>query len=324
MLHEPFIISQKVEKYVLPRDAKSDDNPCKDRYKTKCKAWSAEGECTNNPGWMIVNCPKSCDSCELLDPSKRCSSEFLNVSEEHVWKEGDLNKMFTRIVEDKAMVDKFDIKVIKKPPHDSWLLEFNDFLSDEEVDSLISWGSQLGFVRSTDTGVQNERGEVTRVFSTGRTSSNAWCTGGCETDEDVERVTKRIVEITQVPYENYEQFQLLQYELGQKYNVHHDMSPKNDNKATGGVRILTFFLYLSDVEEGGETDFPKMNVNVTPKKGKAVLWPSVLDGNPNQQDPKTFHAALPVKKGLKYAANHWIHSHDFKTPNKWGCTGAFD
>lgn len=35
-----------------------------------------------------------------------------------------------------------------------------------------------------------------------------------------------------------------------------------------GPRILTFFLYLSDVEEGGETGFPKMNLQVTPKKGR--------------------------------------------------------
>lgn len=101
------------------------------------------------------------------------------------------------------------------------------------------------------------------------------------------------------------------------------MSPKTDKRA-GGVRILTFFLYLSDVEEGGETDFPRMNVKVKPKKGRAVLWPSVLNDAPMQQDPRTHHAALPVVKGLKYAANHWIHSHNFKKANKWGCTGSFD
>lgn len=40
-------------------------------------------------------------------------------------------------------------------------------------------------------------------------------------------------------------------------------------------------------------------------------------------DPMTHHAALPVEKGVKFAANHWIHQRDYKTPNVWGCTGSF-
>jgi hypothetical protein len=28
-----------------------------------------------------------------------------------------------------------------------------------------------------------------------------------------------------------------------------------------GPRILTFFLYLSDVEEGGETSFPQLGIS---------------------------------------------------------------
>jgi prolyl 4-hydroxylase len=35
-----------------------------------------------------------------------------------------------------------------------------------------------------------------------------------------------------------------------------------------GHRIYTMFLYFSDVEEGGETDFPDLGISVRPKKGK--------------------------------------------------------
>jgi hypothetical protein len=35
-----------------------------------------------------------------------------------------------------------------------------------------------------------------------------------------------------------------------------------------GPRILTFFLYLSDVEEGGETSFPYLDIAIKPKKGE--------------------------------------------------------
>ena len=70
-----------------------------------------------------------------------------------------------------------------------------------------------------------------------------------------------------------------------------------------GVRILTVFLYLNDVEEGGGTDFPKLGITVEPKKGKAVIWPSVLNDRPDMKDWRTDHQALPVIAGVKYGAN---------------------
>lgn len=187
---------------------------------------------------------------------------------------------------------------------------------------LINYGMKNGFKRSTDQGEANEMGEVTKKYSTSRTSTNAWCQGFCAMDPLVQRITERIVNVTGVPKSHYEEFQVLQYEVGQEYKKHHDMNPSNVGRV-GGVRILTFFLYLSDVEEGGGTEFPDLGITVKPKRGRAVLWPSVLDKYPEKQDVLTMHAALPVEKGTKYAANHWIHSHDFKLANHWGCTGSF-
>jgi prolyl 4-hydroxylase len=80
------------------------------------------------------------------------------------------------------------------------------------------------------------------------------------------------------------------------------------------VRILTVFLYLNDVEEGGETDFPTLGLSITPKKGKIVLWPNVYMANPDARDSRTAHQAKAGEKGVKYAANLWIHQRDFKTP----------
>jgi prolyl 4-hydroxylase len=63
---------------------------------------------------------------------------------------------------------------------------------------------------------------------------------------------------------------------------------------------------------------------VKPRKGGALLWPSTLSDDPSKIDHRTLHAALPVVEGIKFAANTWIHSHDFATSNLWGCTGTFD
>ena len=59
---------------------------------------------------------------------------------------------------------------------------------------------------------------------------------------------------------------------------------------------------------------------VEAKRGRALIWPSVLDNDPDKMDPLTKHQALPVIKGVKYGANSWIHQRDFKSPFKIGCT----
>jgi len=44
-----------------------------------------------------------------------------------------------------------------------------------------------------------------------------------------------------------------------------------------------------------------------PKKGRAVLWPSVYNAKPMDVDGRTEHQALPVNAGTKFGANAWIH-----------------
>lgn len=65
---------------------------------------------------------------------------------------------------------------------------------------------------------------------------------------------------------------------------------------------------------------PPFLLLVTPKKGRAVLWSSVKDEDPNEKDERTTHQALPVVAGVKYGANAWIHQRDFKGPNQRGCS----
>ena len=80
-------------------------------------------------------------------------------------------------------------------------------------------------------------------------------------------------------------------------------------------------MYLSDVEEGGETRFDYFgdDLQVRPKRGRVVLWPSVLDEDPLEIDERTEHEAMPVLKGRKYAANAWLHLRSYQKALELGC-----
>jgi len=84
---------------------------------------------------------------------------------------------------------------------------------------------------------------------------------------------------------------------------------------------MTLFVYLNDVDEGGETFFPDLDIKVKPEKGTAILWPNVMSNDPFTKLDSTNHAALDVIKGKKYAINAWIHLFDFTNPHLLGCTG---
>jgi prolyl 4-hydroxylase len=101
--------------------------------------------------------------------------------------------------------------------------------------------------------------------------------------------------------------------------THHDYIPHQADRQCG-PRILTFFLYLSDVDGGGGTNFPQLDLTIEPKRGRALLWPSVYNADPLHKDPRMMHQALEVTAGTKFAANGWIHMHDYVTPQKNGCT----
>lgn len=114
---------------------------------------------------------------------------------------------------------------------------------------------------------------------------------------------------------------LTHIETGQYYKDHHDIVGNyHDNiYAARGPRVLTFFLYLNDVEEGGETRFTDLlgddtdiYLDVQAKKGRALLWPSVFNEDLLMMDTRTYHEAREVKKGQKFGANVWMYLRDYK------------
>ena len=278
---------------------------------------------------MQLNCAPVCFSCDQLHVETRCPMPEDDSGD--AFRPGDLDKMFERILTD-PFYQQYEPIAVSRPtlaPGDTletasykvggpWMILFEKAVTDEEADRLVELGGEEGYKRSEDVGTKQADGTYTSVQNSGRTSTNAWCTGACYEDPLARRVMDRISNITGTPEMNSEHLQLLKYEKTQFYQRHTDYIDFQLERPCG-VRTLTFYIYLNDVEEGGGTNFPKLDLTVTPKKGRAALWPSVLASDPNKKDRRTDHAALPVIKGVKYGANAWIHQRDYKTPNNKGC-----
>lgn len=185
-----FDVGQRDQAFVIPENAAPSTHPCQDRFSI-CKSQAKTGGCERSPGWMIVHCCESCDpylnASELIDPKKRCSKENLNTPEP-AWKPGDLNKLFAQWATDEELKNKYGLQVVSSPEPEKygatwegakdgspWVVVFDNFLDDNEVADLIRGGELEGYERSTDQGAVNALGEMEKIVSKTRTSSNAWC-----------------------------------------------------------------------------------------------------------------------------------------------------
>ena len=145
-----------------------------------------------------------------------------------------------------------------------------------------------------------------------RTSSNTFLyyNNGMET---VDKVFSTVTDIIKVPLQNCEGMQLVHYKSGEFYKPHHDyfypwMNYYKEEARCGGQRTWTAFLYLNDVKEGGETNFPNINIQVKPLAGRVVFWRNSIDGNLIED---SFHEAKPPIDCEKWGANIWVREKKF-------------
>ncbi|CAH2061407.1 unnamed protein product [Thlaspi arvense] len=137
-------------------------------------------------------------------------------------------------------------------------------------------------------------------------------------------IEEKIAIATKLPRDNYEPFNILRYRLGQKYDSHRDAFDEVEYGTQRSQRLATFLLYLSSVEEGGETMFPFENgrnmngrydyqkcigLKVKPKQGDAIFFYNLL---PNGTiDQRSLHGSCPVIKGEKWVATKWIRDQSY-------------
>ena len=185
---------------------------------------------------------------------------------------------------------------------DPLVFTIDNYLTDEECDHFINISKdkmQRAVVSSDKKG----------FVSSGRTGSNHWVTHN--QDEITSQVGERIAKEVGHPLINSEKYECVYYCETQEYRRHydsweHDYSEKSLRcMKYGGARLLTVLCYLNDVEEGGGTSFPKLDIVVKAKKGRIVCFENTYKDS-HVKHKLAQHAGMPVIKGEKYAFNLWF------------------
>ena len=109
-----------------------------------------------------------------------------------------------------------------------------------------------------------EDGTWEAVLSEDRTSTLAWCYEECMEDPIIQRVLDRISNITNIHSNHSDYMQILRYESGQFYLNHHDFH-HYQVYSSSGPRIMTVYIYLRNVLNGGGTRFPYLETLQSPQ-----------------------------------------------------------
>lgn len=118
----------------------------------------------------------------------------------------------------------------------------------------------------------------------------------------------RIAALSGLPPQGLEWPMALHYSVGEEYKPHYDFYDTTryglqQMVSRTGQRVATFLVYLNEDFDGGETDFPKLNIRYRGKKGDGLLFFNMADGKP---DPRTLHAGLAPTRGEKWLYSQWI------------------
>ncbi|XP_056116085.1 prolyl 4-hydroxylase subunit alpha-1-like [Rhinichthys klamathensis goyatoka] len=173
------------------------------------------------------------------------------------------------------------------------IIRYHDIISDREMEILKNISRP-----------QLSRSETIQGVTNIRTSQSVFL----EEDNTVARISQNIADITGLSVESAEELHVQNYGIGGRYEPHFDAWDDKNG------RIATFLIYMSDVEIGGATVFPKVGVALKPKKGSAVFWYNLHKNG--RVDLDTQHAGCPVLVGNKWVANKWIHEfgQEFRRP----------
>lgn len=231
-----------------------------------------------------------CHACRMARITRLPPSEMLGVVDAKKLMEGRPPITFDEATgapsEMRSLVVNEDPKMVLLP----------HFLSPAECEHMLQlaeghWTRSL--IGAIYTGEDEAAGPVkdgiqSRAAKT-RTSSSAVLRPG--QSAIIERIELRLARLAKLPVEQLERLVVVRYQEGEQFSEHHD----------GKFRPITIFVYLNELEDGGDTFFPHLGFSFIPRTGCAVMWPNAKEDG--TEDSRMLHAGRPPKAGIKYGVN---------------------
>ena len=189
---------------------------------------------------------------------------------------------------------KKNVKILSEEPFVGFL---RNFLNAQECQELIDEAKDdLKRAKVLD----QRKGER---FSKGRTNQS--CFLKHDSSLAIKNFQIKLFEELGVKKKHLTQFQILKYSTKEKYSRHFDAYTQEFlNLKKVNQRKVTFLAYLNEVDSGGQTYFPLLDISVPPSKGGLLIFNNCF-GNSIFTHPKSIHGSKPVRKGSKWALNFW-------------------
>ena len=190
---------------------------------------------------------------------------------------------------------------------------FDDFITIDECEHIISLAEPL-IEPSSVCGISEDGSHAQSQYVDGRTSRHTFIKQ--DHDEIIKSICLKICKFANIHPGTTEPLQVVKYDVGQEYKPHWDSWDLEKERpwiGQSGQRSLTALLYLNDVEEGGYTIFPKLDIEIDPRPGRIVFFQNIWLGSPHRHD-QSLHGGAPVMAGTKWIANLWFRER-FWTPH---------
>jgi prolyl 4-hydroxylase len=184
------------------------------------------------------------------------------------------------------------------PVKEADLFVVRDFLTRDECEGLIA----LIDANRQPSGILTDDPDADRDFRTSESSNLD------RANPLVASVEAKINAALGLQPEHGETIQGQRYAVGQQFKAHHDFFYTDqgyyrNEAATGGQRTWTAMAFLNEPEAGGQTRFPELDLQITPRLGNLFTWNNMDSaGAPNRF---TLHQGCPVTAGVKYVITKW-------------------
>ncbi|VVC41056.1 Prolyl 4-hydroxylase, alpha subunit,Oxoglutarate/iron-dependent dioxygenase,Prolyl 4- [Cinara cedri] len=187
---------------------------------------------------------------------------------------------------------------------------YHDVLYDNEIIKIKS----LATDKLIDSGVRNIDGSY-RLSENVRSSQTCWIEND-QAEGHFDEIDIRIGSITGLCTQTAERYQVVNYGLGGHYIPHHDALVKGQYIPIFGNRLVTVLLYLTDIENYGQTAFPMLNIISPVEKGAALVWYN-LQINNGKLNYQSLHGSCPILTGNKWIMTRWLREEGQSLPYNW-------